>query len=83
MRYLPEGRGRGSRTWMVEVLSLMSRRMSRTPYGAYLRASGVMMFFSSKEVLSHRWKALFATQASKMSRQRMMAKSPLGPPRFW
>jgi hypothetical protein len=44
MRYLPEGRGRGSRTWMVEVLSLMSRRMSRTPYGAYLRASGVMMF---------------------------------------
>ncbi len=33
---------------MVEVLSLMSRRMSRMPYGAYLRASGVMMFFLSE-----------------------------------
>jgi hypothetical protein len=42
----------------------------------------VMMFFSSKEVLSHRWKALFAAQASKMSRQRTIAKLPLGPPRF-
>ena len=41
------------------------------------------MFFSSKEVLSHRWKALFATQASEVSRQRMMAKSPLRPHRFW
>ncbi len=45
------------------------------PCGAYLRASasGVMMFFSSKEVLSHRWKVLFATQAIEMSRWQMMA----------
>jgi len=48
-------------------------RLSRTPCWAYLRASGVMMFFSLKEVLSHRWKALFAKQASEMSRRRMMA----------
>ena len=46
---------------MEAVLSLTSRRMSRTPCGACFRASGAMMFFSSKEVLSHRWKALFAT----------------------
>ncbi len=60
-----------------------SRRMSRMPFGTCFRASMVMMFFLSKKVLSHRWKALFTTQASKMSWQRMMAKLPLDPPRFW
>jgi hypothetical protein len=35
-----------------------------------LRASGVMMFFSPKEVLSHsRGKVLFATHASEMSQR--------------
>ena len=52
------------------------------PCGVYLRASGVMMFFSLKEVLSHRCKVLFVTHASEMSRRGMMAKSPLGLPRF-
>ena len=39
---------------MVEVLSLMSRRMLRTPCGTCLRASRVMMVVPSKEELSHR-----------------------------
>ena len=46
------------------------------PCGAYLRASGVMMFSSPKEVLSHRWKVLLATQASEISRRRMMVSHP-------
>ena len=64
------------------VFSLTSRRMLWMPGGTCWRTSAVMMSVPSKEVVTHRWKMLFATHANQMRQRRMMMRSPRGPPRL-
>ncbi len=68
---------------MVEVFSLTSRKIMWTPGRTCWRISVVMMTVLPKKVVSHRWKVLLATQASKMRQRQSIARSPLRPLRCW
>ena len=73
----------GGRERFVDmVFSLTSRRMLWMTGGTCWRTSAVMMSVPSKEVVTHRWKMLFATHANQMRQRRMMMRSPRGPPRL-